>query len=262
MEENKAKTTAAEEEIPSMHVDGTDAVAVTSAQGAAETNHGTEEAHGIDGAGETESGTPKTFNTQKSGSDADEASTADVNRANARRRREAERAKELTEARESAIIEALDGINPYTGEEMKDSAAVEKFLSMKEERAKAAADAPPVGSEEWFRRDREDFCEAHPDVSMEELIRDPRFTLFSEGKVGHLPMEEIYAGYRELLSHFDERAKNLAAQTVANRMASPGNLGSTGSAESDHFSPDQVRRMSANEVRENYQRIRASMATW
>lgn len=54
--------------------------------------------------------------------------TKEQNSENARRRREAERQKEIQTAREQAIIETLGGKNPFTGEEMKDSADVPRIL--------------------------------------------------------------------------------------------------------------------------------------
>jgi hypothetical protein len=145
---------------------------------------------------------------------------------------------------------------------MKDSSDVQKFLSMKEERQTQEANAPRAGSEEWFVHDREAFRAAHPDVSMDELVRDPRFQIFSEGKVGHLPMEEIWTGYRRFLAQFDEKALHLAAQSVANRLSSPGSLGGGETAQGDYFSPERVRAMSRREVHENFEKIRLSMEKW
>ena len=260
MEENKAKTTAAGNEAYEPYVDGADAGAVTSVKGNAENEIACTEATREDVTVGEEETTPKNHDVDKSGSAVSSPTAEEVNRENARRRREEARARELQSAREEAIIEALDGINPYTGEAMKDASDVQKFLSMKEERRASAA--PQVGTEEWFVHDRESFRAAHPDVSMEDLIRDPRFQTFSEGKVGHLPMEEIWTGYRRFLAQFDEKALNLAAQSVANRLSSPGSLGGGDAAQSDYFSPDRVRGMSSREVHENFEKIRLSMEKW
>lgn len=262
MEENKAKTTAAGNEACEPYVDGADAGAVTSVKENAENEIACTEAPRGDVAVGEEETTPKNHDVDKSGSVASSPTAEEVNRANARRRREEARERELQGAREEAIIEALDGINPYTGEAMKDASDVQKFLSMKEERRDKGAVAPQVGTEEWFVHDREAFRTAHPDVSMEDLIRDPRFQTFSEGKVGHLPMEEIWTGYRRFLAQFDEKALNLAAQSVANRLSSPGSLGGGDAAQSDYFSPDRVRGMSSREVHENFEKIRLSMEKW
>ena len=54
----------------------------------------------------------------------------------ARKRREAERKAELERAREearnNALIEFTNGVNPYTQEEIKDKIDIEKYLAMKE----------------------------------------------------------------------------------------------------------------------------------
>ena len=94
------------------------------------------------------------------------------------------------------------------------------------------------------------------------MIEDERFCRFAEGKVGNLPMREIYEGFREFISAFDERAKSLAAQALANGAAGPGALGGAKRAAGDSYTAEEVRRMSPREVRENYEKIRNSMTKW
>ena len=101
MEENKAKTTETEEMLP-LSRDGADADAVTS-------------------EGTVASSREATSPTE---------TAREVNRENARRRREEERLRQLAEERERAIIETLDGKNPFDGSEMHDSGDVERFLLM------------------------------------------------------------------------------------------------------------------------------------
>ncbi len=235
MEENKAKTTETEE-LLSPSRDGADADAVTSEEACP---------------------SPKeAISSQEP--------ARDVNRENARRRREEERIRLLASERERAIIETLDGKNPFDGSEMRDGGDVERFLLMKKERLEReeAQTREAEAKEEWFRADRDAFLAAHPDVDVDALIRDEHFVRFSQGRVGHVPMNEIYEGYRAFLSAFDEKAKSLAAQALANSASGPGALGGTRRAESDSFTADEVRRMSPREVRENYEKIRHSMSKW
>lgn len=241
MEENKAKTT--ETEILSR--DGADAGTVASEASASQ-----------DAGAAPDLGTDVFEDTERE--------VRDVNRENARRRREAEREIALKEARDRAIIETLEGKNPYDGSEMKDAADVEKFLEMKREylEREEAEEKSRAEREHWFMEDREDFYKAYPDVDVDALIGDERFRRFAEGKVGNLPMREIYGGYREFLSAFDEKAKSLAAQAMANKLSGPGALGSSGRAEGDTYTAEEVRRMSPREVRENYEKIRNSMTKW
>ncbi|MBE6588826.1 MAG: hypothetical protein E7643_01485 [Ruminococcaceae bacterium] len=242
MEENNAKTTEAE--AIGLPGDGADAGTVAS-----ETV-----GENLDGLND---GAPENAGAQ-------DEDVARINRENARRRREVEREKALGEARERAIIETLDGKNPYDGSELRDGADVARFLEMKRAylEREAEEEKETAAREEWFRGDRDAFRAAYPDVDLDALIEDERFRTFSEGKVGNLPMKTIYEGYREFLGAFDEKAKSLAAQALANRAAGPGALGGAKHAEGDSYTAEEVRRMSPAEVRANYEKIRNSMTKW
>ena len=251
MEENKAKTTESEEMLLR---NGVDADVVAS-----EADEGDHTAKDLTAREETQQ-------SENSPQTSPEAlpMAQDINRENARRRREEEQRRALKEAHDRAIIETLEGKNPYDGSEMKDGSDVERFLEMKREylkREEEEADAIAV-RERWFDADRAAFSEAYPNVDMGHLIEDERFCRFAEGKVGNLPMKKIYEGYQSFLEEFDEKAKSLAAQALANRLSGPGALGSTRRAEGDSYTAEEVRRMSPREVRENYEKIRNSMTKW
>ena len=200
---------------------------------------------------------------------------------NARRRREAERQKELRETREKTIIDTLNGKNPYTGEEMKDSADVEEYQTMREieknggdpitdypryrkdkQREYVKQQEETEKKQEWYRNDRESFMQLHPDVDLDELVADEDFREYAEGKVGVKPLSEIYSGFMRFVEKYNEKAKVRAAQYLANKNASPGALHNTDSAESDFFTADQVRAMSQEEVRKNFEKIQSSMKKW
>lgn len=209
------------------------------------------------------------------------AQSAEQNRENARRRREAEKEKLVRQTREATIIEALDGRNPYTGEEMKDSLDVEEYLAMKEiaknggdpvadypsfrktkERDAAQSREAREKQENWYKNDREAFVARHPNVDLDALIADRRFRSFARGKTGEVPLNEIYEEFVELVGEYEEDARNMAAQMLANGKASPGALSTSRSVGSDFFTPEQVRRMSRGEIKANYEKIRASMMKW
>lgn len=213
------------------------------------------------------------------------AQTKQQNSANARRRREAERQAELdrvrSAVREQTIIETLGGKNPYTNGEMKDHADVEEYLAMKEiaqnggdplsdyskfqkqkERARIEQASKEEERDKWFREDREAFVTKYPDVDVQTLIQNSQFQKFASGKVGALPLSDIYEDFLEMTSEYEKKAKAIAKQMVANKRASPGNLAGTGTADGGYFTKDQVQRMTREEVHENYDRIRASMRKW
>lgn len=207
--------------------------------------------------------------------------TKEQNSENARRRREAERQKEIQAAREQAIIETLGGKNPYTNEEMKDSADVQEYLTMREieskggdpladfskfhkarEKERIAKQTKEQEEAEWYRNDYADFVSKHPDVDMNTLVKDKQFQTFASGKVGTLPLSEIYEGYAELIAEFEKKSKQKAAQILANQKASPGALSSPNGNGEGLFTREQVQAMTPEEVHKNYDKIRASMRKW
>lgn len=207
--------------------------------------------------------------------------TKEQNAENARRRREAERQKEMREMREKTIIDALNGTNPYTGEPMTDSVDVEEFETMREieknggdpvqdypkyrkqkERESIAKRAEDGKTAEWYKKDGESFRAEYPDVNLDELHSNPDFVDYAEGKIGSRPLSEIYKGYLKQEERIEKRAKDLAAQYIANQKASPGALHDTKAPDADFFTEEQVRRMSRSEVAKNYEKIQKSMKKW
>lgn len=270
MEENKAKETQVEES----------AVGGIAASEASE------------GAAETAShNDPDTTNTASfEDGDGGESAPAEaakpkqsdaLNREYARKRRESEHARKVEEARVNAVIETLGGKNPYTNEPMTDATDVEEFLLMRRieteggdpltdyAKYRKAADKDGAKSakeradkDAWYSSDREAFIKAHPTVNLQELLADEGFRGYADGKVGRVPLATIYEGYQAIVGRVDGKAKDLAAQAIANKQASPGSTAATGAAESDFFTQEQVRKMSAKEIHDNYEKIRKSMAKW
>ncbi len=217
--------------------------------------------------------------------------SAKTNAEYAQRRRETEQKRARREqetiererrtAREAAILEVLDHINPYTGEEMTDARDVEEYLTMKEidkqggdplgdfsrfqkkrQREQERTEEEDRKRDEWYREDRERFLAAYPDVDLEALVGDEEFRLFAEGKTGERPLAEIYEGYLSLIRGRDRQARHMAAHMLANKKASPGALSHPNAGEQDFFSAEDVRRMSAAEVHKNYDTIMRSMKQW
>lgn len=203
------------------------------------------------------------------------------NSQNARRRREAERQAEINNARNQAIIDALDGINPYTNEEMKDALDVEEYLAMKEikknggdpvgdyakihkqkQREKAEKDKQEAQSQEWYANDRKDFAKKHPNVDINKLSEDANFVAFAGQRVGKEPLATIYSGYLELAQSIEKNIQNKNKQQLANANATPGALSTTGTGESEFFTKEQVQKMTSAEIRKNYEKIRKSQEKW
>lgn len=264
MEENKAQTTQGAE------ASAVGDIAVT------ETSE-----HATDNTVETDHTSTAAFEDGDGSAEGKPKQTSEVNREYARKRRDAENARKIEETRVNAVIETLGGVNPFTNEAMTDAADVDEYLLMKkiekeggdpvadyfkyrkqQDKASVKSEREKADRSEWYQKDRESFVKDNPGVDLNKLIGDPSFQSFADGKVGRMPLSEIYKGYRALVGAVDGRAKDLAAQAIANRQASPGSAATNGAAESDFFTAEQVRKMTPKEVKENYEKIRKSMSKW
>lgn len=201
----------------------------------------------------------------------------------ARKRRESEREAALKDARESAILEALDHKNPFTGEEMKDSVDVEEYLAMKEieksggdpvadyqkhrkeqARKERGEKESAEKAKEAFAKDISSFREKNPDVDIGKLFEDKDFLSYAEGRFGSVPLEKLYGNYRELVGKLtgQKADEEKAAQAIANKKAGVGSLRSSNTADSGFFTPEQVKAMSPSETRKNLDKIMESMKKW
>lgn len=213
--------------------------------------------------------------------DVNKAETDGRSSENARRRREAERQRELREVRLKAVIETLGGKNPYTGEDITDEADVQEYFTMRdisarggdplsdfasqrkrEEKARLEHEKKAEKEAEWYREDKEKFSEKYPDVSVSDLSQDETFINFAGGKIGNVPLVEIYEEYQKLTAALEKKSKEMATRMVANAQASPGKLSSGNPPDDGYFTREQVRKMSPEEVHTNYEKIRKSMSKW
>lgn len=220
--------------------------------------------------------------------------TSKQNAENARRRREQEQAQRIEaasrKARVDAIIDALDGKNPYTGEPMKDAHDVAVYERMRKiekaggdpvkDYAKAVAQdartveterAAAADEEKWYRDDLAAFRKAYPRVDVQKLIADPDFREFAEAQVmAKVPLAKIYGGYEKLRAKFQKEAdqkaeavKDGAARALANARAGVGSkAGSADNLGGAFFTPEEVNRMTSAEIEKNREAIRKSMRRW
>jgi hypothetical protein len=202
------------------------------------------------------------------------------NAESARRRREQEQQEAIAKARREAIIEAVGGINPYTQEQMTDETDIREYLAMKElekqgkdpitdyasfikndQRKQQQALAEQKSREEFLTKDRNDFAVKYPNVKVDEVFKDELFTNFANGKLGKVPLVEIYENYNRLVSGYEEKARTRVTQILANAESSTGRL-SQNETDNAFYTREQVKEMTQDEVRKNYDKIRTSMKKW
>ena len=115
---------------------------------------------------------------------------------------------------------------------------------------------------ERLNKDLDELRSAYPDVNINALIADESFSDYADGKLGRMPLKNVYEGFLGFVDRNKRDAVNRAAQMVANAKASPGALSSAGKANEPYFSFEQVKAMSRSEVHRNYDKIMKSMQKW
>lgn len=217
--------------------------------------------------------------------DAAKPQTREDNAYYARKRREAERKAEIRsaeeKARNQAIIDALDGVNPYTNEKMVDSFDVDEYLAMKKiakaggdpiadfhkaskkaDRERDAETKRATDQRAWLNADRAEFEKKHPTVSIAELAKDELFVSYAGDRVGKVPLSTLYEEYADIIGQAEERANRKAAQAQANSAASVGALTDKTTPPATVLTREDVAKMSQREVDERLDEIKAAMKNW
>lgn len=134
--------------------------------------------------------------------------------------------------------------NPYTGKVIKDRYDVEEYLEMFEldskgedpidgyrelqkQKARDEAEKKIKADEEakqqkWYQDDTNNFLEKYSSEKLQELKEDKDFLSFAEGKIGNVPLSEIYENYQKLISKYEKKSVETAKQIIANNSTTPG----------------------------------------
>ena len=171
----------------------------------------------------------------------------------ARIKAEKEAEKKIEQARKEAYEQGLKQgkvetyigrQNPYTGETIKDNFDVQEYLDMFEldskgkdpisgyrelqkQKAREEAEQRIKADEEakqqqWYQNDTKEFLEKYPSEKLQELMKDPDFNLFANGKIGKVPLSQIYEDYQKLIGKYEKKSVETAKQIVANNSVTPG----------------------------------------
>lgn len=211
----------------------------------------------------------------------------------ARKRREAERQKAIQEAyergkkealtvKEKAALESLIGAeNHFTGEEITDeneARIYQTMIAMKkagkdptdpkavitwqlaQKKSEVEKQTAEQKSKEWFDKDLKDFETKYPDIEINKLDGDKRFIKFAKGKIGTIPLSEIYSDFVELVGEFETTAEQKAESKLQRQQAyskSSVKINST-STEPAYYSMEQIKKMSREEISKNYDKVMKS----
>lgn len=159
--------------------------------------------------------------------------TPEQNREFARIRRNQEKEhfeKEISDrVRLSTAKEILDNINPFTNKELSSLEDLDEFLQLKKNKNEDITNQ--VEKEKaWYQKDKAKFFEINPDFDEQKfrlLMEDEDFNDFSNGKIGKIPLNEIYKEYNLFLKKIEDLANQKAQKMYLKKLSSPGSLTSS-----------------------------------
>lgn len=170
-----------------------------------------------------------------------------------RRKAQEEARKQIEQARKEAYEQGLaqgkirsyiGKENPYTGRRIEDDYDVQEYLDMYEldskgkdpvndyrelqkEKARQEAEERVKAEEKskqdkWYEDDTKDFVDKYSVEELQELSKDDDFNLFANGKIGKLPLANIYEDYKKLIGKYEKKSIETAKKIVANNTTTPG----------------------------------------
>ena len=173
--------------------------------------------------------------------------------ASIRRKAEEDAKKQIEKARKEAYEQGLNQgkvqsyygkQNPYTGQTIKDDDDVQEYLDMYEldskgkdpisgyrelqkDKARKEAEEKVKAEEQskqdkWYQDDTKDFVDKYSAEKLQELGKDEDFNLFANGKIGKVPLAQIYEDYQKLINKYEKKSVETAKQIVANNNVTPG----------------------------------------
>ena len=112
-----------------------------------------------------------------------------------------------------------------------------------------------------IERDFNDFAGKYPNISKNALYKDKLLEKFAKGKESYA-LSEIFAEYEELSSKIASNAVKAYITRTENESSSVGALYSQGSSCDVLFTKEQVLKMTPEEIKRNFTKIRESQAKW
>lgn len=223
---------------------------------------------------ETKEETKETEKDKKKQSRAENSKFAEMRKEQAKLKAEQEKARE--EGRIEGIKQAYNNKNKFTGKVLTDKHSVDTFLTMLEmeekgldpiedyadyieekNREKFKESEDKRKQDDFLKKDLEDFIKEYPDVDLNTLVNDEDFELFSEGKIGNMPLANIYKSFIKFQGKYAEKANKEARMKVAKSKSSPGSS-SASEDKNDFYTFEQLKNMSDEELEKNWKKVEKS----
>lgn len=115
--------------------------------------------------------------------------------------------------------------------------------------------------ESQIERDFNDFSIIYPNISKEHLLSNESLRFFAEGKESK-QLSVVYATYCKFANVIRNDAITQEKARISNAVGASGALSSSQGSKSSYFTREQVKAMSPEEIKQNYDLIRQSQISW
>ena len=195
-----------------------------------------------------------------------------------------EKEEAVRKAKEEAFIEALGGVNPFTGEEIKNEDDLEEVRVMQKIKKRGGdpiadfakyskifkqeereANLQKAAQEEQRRKDTQkeiaDFHKDYPDTDLQVLLNDPTFRENTKDIIGKVPLSVAMKIHLEREEMKKIKAQNEQDESDARRGSSSGSLGTNdGEGDDSFYTKEQLKKMTPEEINRNWPKVQRSYA--
>lgn len=190
----------------------------------------------------------------------------------------------VRKAKEEAFIEALGGVNPFTGEEIKNEDDLEEVRLMQKIKKRGGdpiadfakyskifkqeereANLQKAAQEEQRKKDTQkeiaDFHKDYPDTDLQVLLNDPTFRENTKDIIGKVPLSVAMKIHLEREEMKKIKAQNDKDESDARRGSSSGSLGTNdGEGDDSFYTKEQLKKMTPDEINRNWAKVQRSYA--
>ena len=189
------------------------------------------------------------------------------------------------EGTKETLIQAYNGVNPFTNEKIEDDLDVQELLDMLElknkgseepevdyrkfkkqkEREALKVKQQEMSQKEFIEKDALEFQNKFgKDYDLNKVVEDEDFIAYCGEQLGKEPISNLFTRYLNYQNYKKEKSADESLMEKAVKESTTGSMkGSKSSAtESEYFTMEEIKNMSQSQVNKNLEKINKSIDYW
>lgn len=184
-----------------------------------------------------------------------------------------------------ALINAYNGVNPFTGEKIEDDLDVQELLDMIELKNKGSEEPEvdyrkfkkqkerealkqkekEISQKEFIEKDAIEFQNKFgKDYDLNKVVADEDFVAYCGDQLGKEPISNLFTRYLNYQNYIKGKQDDSKLMDDAVKQSSTGSMkGSKGTnTEGEYFTMDEIKNMSQSKVIKNLDKVNKSIEYW